>query len=170
MLAVHCARNRDHGFSDLSVDFIYGIPTLSDRAFAFNLEKVVALKVPHISAYSLTIEPKTLMDVMIRKNQLPEINNNKSLSAFIRSKEPTFDLCIACGSCAATCSAAQKTDFSLRKLNLLIKRGELEGIEAEIKKCMFCGKCLLVCPRGVNTRKLILTIIRAFEKHNVNAI
>jgi len=73
----------DHGFSDLSVDFIYGMPTLSDRAFAFNLEKVVALKVPHISAYSLTIEPKTLMDVMIRKNQLPGPEEEQSVSQFL---------------------------------------------------------------------------------------
>jgi len=101
-------------------------------------------------------------------NQIDYDNTNKSVAAYIRSKEPTFDLCISCGSCASTCSAANKTDFSLRKINILIKRGEITGLEAEIKKCMFCGKCQLVCPRGVNTRKLILFIIRALEKHNIN--
>ena len=103
-------------------------------------------------------------------NQIDYDNNNKSVAAYIRSKEPTFDLCIACGSCAATCSAANKTDFSLRKINILIKRGELTGLDEEIKKCMFCGKCQLVCPRGVNTRKLILFIIRALEKQKTNAL
>ena len=103
-------------------------------------------------------------------NQIDYDNNNKSVAEYISSKEPTFNLCIACGSCAATCSAAKQTDFSLRKINILIKRGEITGLEAEIKKCMFCGKCQLVCPRGVNTRKVILYIIRAFEKQNINAI
>lgn len=103
-------------------------------------------------------------------NQIDYDSNNKSVAAYIRSKEPTFDLCIACGSCASTCSTANKTDFSLRKVTILIKRGELSGLEAEIEKCMFCGKCQLVCPRGVNTRKLILLITRAMEKYNINAL
>jgi heterodisulfide reductase subunit C len=103
-------------------------------------------------------------------NQIDYDNNNKSVAEYIRSKEPTFDLCIACGTCAATCSAANKTDFSLRKINVLIKRGEISGLDAEIKKCMFCGKCQLACPRGVNTRKLILFIIRAMEKQKINAL
>jgi heterodisulfide reductase subunit C len=29
---------------------------------------------------------------------------------------------------------------------------------------MFCGKCQLVCPRGVNLRNVILTINRAIEQ------
>ena len=103
-------------------------------------------------------------------NQIDYDSNNKSVAAYIRLKEPTFDLCIACGSCASTCPAANKTNYSLRKINIMIKRGELSGLESEIKKCMFCGKCQLVCPRGVNTRKLVLFIIRAMEKYNTNAL
>ena len=103
-------------------------------------------------------------------NQIDYDSNNKTVAAYVRSKEPSFDLCIACGSCAATCSAAIKTDFSLRKINILLKRGELSGLEQEIKKCMFCGKCQLVCPRSVNTRKLIFYITRALEKYNNNAL
>ena len=80
-------------------------------------------------------------------NQIDYDNNNKSVADYIREKVPSFNLCISCGTCASTCSAANKTGFSLRKINLLVKRGELSGLEAEIKKCMFCGKCLLVCPR-----------------------
>jgi heterodisulfide reductase subunit C len=103
-------------------------------------------------------------------NQIDFDSNNKIIAAFIRSKEPTFDLCISCGTCSATCSAANKTEFSLRKIILLIKRGEVTDLENEIKKCMLCGKCQLVCPRAVNTRKLILVITQAFEKYNVNAL
>jgi heterodisulfide reductase subunit C len=85
--------------------------------------------------------------------------NDRSLSKKLFEKEPSFRICMACGSCGGTCSAAQFTDFSFRNIVVLIQRGELEGLGKEISKCMFCGKCSLVCPRGVNTRH-ILSLLR----------
>jgi len=73
---------QENGFSNISVDFIYGMPTLSDTAFENNLEKAVILGIPHISAYALTLEPKTAMDVMIRKNQMPGPDDDKSVLQF----------------------------------------------------------------------------------------
>ncbi len=73
---------RDAGFSNLSLDFIYGMPTLSYDAFRSNLEKAVDLHIPHISAYALTIEPKTAMDVKIRKQQTAGPDEEKSVSQF----------------------------------------------------------------------------------------
>jgi len=73
---------REAGFSNLSLDFIYGMPTLSDDAFRNNLEKAMALHIPHISAYALTIEPKTAMEVMIRKKQTSGPDEDKSVSQF----------------------------------------------------------------------------------------
>ncbi|MEI7490011.1 MAG: 4Fe-4S dicluster domain-containing protein [Bacteroidota bacterium] len=81
----------------------------------------------------------------------------------VKSLEPSMDLCIGCGSCTATCSAGGFTDFNIRKLHTVIRRGDPESIKAELKKCMFCGKCQLVCPRGVNLRNLILAMNRAIE-------
>jgi len=72
----------DKGFSNLSADFIYGMPTLTDAVFAGNLEKAVNLGVPHISAYALTVEPKTAMDVMIRKNRMQGPSEEKAASQF----------------------------------------------------------------------------------------
>ncbi|MCX6287382.1 MAG: 4Fe-4S dicluster domain-containing protein [Bacteroidetes bacterium] len=82
----------------------------------------------------------------------------------VRSIEPSLDVCIGCGSCTATCSASQFTNFNIRKLHTVIRRGDPESIKAELKKCMFCGKCQLVCPRGVNLRNLILAMNRAIEQ------
>jgi len=70
-------------------------------------------------------------------------------------KEPTLGICMSCGSCAGTCSVSQFEYFSFRKTILLLQRGELDGLKNEISKCMFCGKCTLVCPRGVNTRHIL---------------
>jgi len=82
----------------------------------------------------------------------------------LRSFEPSLDVCIGCGSCSATCSAALFTDFNIRKVHTLIRRGDTESIKSELSKCMFCGKCQLVCPRGVNLRNLILAMNRTIEQ------
>jgi heterodisulfide reductase subunit C len=92
--------------------------------------------------------------------------NDRSVSREVEMFEPSIKLCISCGTCAATCSAGEFTDFSLRKIILLVKRGEIEGLETEISKCMLCGKCQLACPRGLNTRNVILQISKALQKIN----
>ncbi len=45
-----------------------------------------------------------------------------------------------------------------------VKRGENQEALNNLSKCMLCGKCLLVCPRGVDTRKMILTLIQYLRK------
>ena len=56
------------------------------------------------------------------------------------------------------------TEFNIRKLQMLVKRGENQEALNNLSKCMLCGKCLLVCPRGVDTRKMILTLIQYLRK------
>lgn len=90
--------------------------------------------------------------------------NHRHVLDYIMEREPSFGLCIGCGGCAATCSAAQFTDISLRKLNILVKRGENDEVRRLMNKCMLCGKCTLVCPRGVNTRNVIFLTQQAFRK------
>lgn len=84
--------------------------------------------------------------------------NDRSVYFRVIEKEPTFRKCISCGSCSATCSSASFTDFNIRKIFILTSRGEIAGLKNELGKCMLCGKCILVCPRGVNTRNVILTL------------
>lgn len=83
--------------------------------------------------------------------------NDFLLNALFR-EVPSFRKCIACGGCSSTCSAAQHTDFSILKCNLLLRRGEHNTLRKELDKCMLCGKCTLVCPRNVNTRATIITL------------
>jgi heterodisulfide reductase subunit C len=96
--------------------------------------------------------------------QIDYESNNRDLADYIFAKEPSFRLCIECGGCSATCSTANFTDFSLRELNILIKRGENDKVRKNLKKCMLCGKCTLVCPRGVNTRNIVFLAKKAFLK------
>ena len=72
--------------------------------------------------------------------------------------EPSVASCISCGTCTATCSAGQFTEFNLRKIILLCKRGEVQALRSVIHRCMVCGKCQFACPKGVNTRNIVLIL------------
>ncbi|MEI6455072.1 MAG: 4Fe-4S dicluster domain-containing protein [bacterium] len=91
-------------------------------------------------------------------------HNDQRLLAFLNASDPSFNTCIGCGSCTATCSAGHFVDFNIRRVHTFLRRGETHLLKKEIQHCMFCGKCQLICPRGVNMRNLILTINRAIEQ------
>ena len=82
----------------------------------------------------------------------------------LEKRVPSFKRCINCGGCAATCSAGQFTSFNIRKIHNLYRWNEFTGIEEELQKCMLCGKCTLVCPRGVNLRDLIINLRKIMSK------
>lgn len=85
------------------------------------------------------------------------------IANYVKQHEVSFNTCIQCGTCAATCTAAQFTDYNPRKMYLTILRGQLAGVEKEIHACMLCGKCQTACPRGVNTRNVLMQIHKAVE-------
>ena len=84
--------------------------------------------------------------------------NDKAFASWLAQKAPSSKLCIGCGGCTAACTAGNMTEFNIRKLQMLVKRGENDEARKNLHKCMLCGKCLLVCPRGVDTRKMILAM------------
>ena len=63
-------RAQDIGFENLSVDLIYGTPTLSNEQWQKNLHTIFNLKIPHISCYALTIEEKTALASSIKKRKI----------------------------------------------------------------------------------------------------
>jgi len=81
---------------------------------------------------------------------------------------PSFAICIGCGTCMATCSAGRFTSLNLRQLQLMVMRGQTEKAHAETEKCMLCGKCQMICPRGVNTRHVILAINQLTKNQDSN--
>ncbi len=60
-------RAQDAGFTNLSVDLIYGLPFGS---WEHTWEEALALGVPHLSAYALTVEPKTALAYAVRNRSL----------------------------------------------------------------------------------------------------
>ncbi|MFC5542089.1 MAG: radical SAM family heme chaperone HemW [Bacilli bacterium] len=62
------------GFENISIDLMYGLPGQSMEQWEDTLEKALALNLPHYSAYSLIVEPKTVFYIQYSKGklQLPE--------------------------------------------------------------------------------------------------
>lgn len=75
-------RAQDAGFENITVDLIYGYPMLSDSKWKHNLDKVFELNVPHISSYSMTVEPQTALAAFIRKKKQPAMNEQQSAEQF----------------------------------------------------------------------------------------
>ena len=96
--------------------------------------------------------------------------SDRKVREYVTLMEPSFKLCFACGGCTATCTAGYHKPFNLRRMNTLIRRGEIEPLREEVTRCMLCGKCLLVCPRGVNTRNVVAAAAAAISKLDRNEL
>lgn len=70
------------GFENLTIDLIYGTPTMNDEQWYENLIIATRLGIPHISSYALTVEPKTNLDQKIRKGKALPVNEAQSAGQF----------------------------------------------------------------------------------------
>lgn len=73
---------RESGFDNINADLIYGIPGLSGDDWRSNLRQFFDLGIPHLSAYHLTIEPKTVFGVRKKRGELFEVSEDDSVSQF----------------------------------------------------------------------------------------
>ena len=70
------------GFKNLSVDLIYGSPTMNDEQWQYNLNTVFDFGIPHLSSYALTVEPKTALEHLIEKKKLVPVDEEQSARQF----------------------------------------------------------------------------------------
>lgn len=73
---------REAGFENMSVDLIYGIPDRETARWQLDLQKVLALNVPHLSAYALTIEPDTAFGRWEKKGKMLPADENLAAEQF----------------------------------------------------------------------------------------
>ena len=82
--AITCiSKAQDIGIDNISIDIIYGIPGNNLHDLALDIHKAVDTQVNHISAYSLTIEPKTVFGQQKKKGffkELPESMQSQKFS------------------------------------------------------------------------------------------
>ncbi|HMH34912.1 MAG TPA: radical SAM family heme chaperone HemW [Puia sp.] len=71
------------GFTNISIDLIYGSPTLPDEHWRSNVEQALAFDIPHFSCYALTVEPKTPLFKMIALAKSPDVNPDDQARQFL---------------------------------------------------------------------------------------
>jgi oxygen-independent coproporphyrinogen-3 oxidase len=70
------------GFSNVTIDLIYGIPGMSQEAWMSNLDISFSFDIKHLSAYHLTIEQGTVFGKMLGKGLIKEIDEEESTALF----------------------------------------------------------------------------------------
>ena len=70
------------GFDQLTLDLIYGTPTMNDRQWEENLNRIVHMGIPHLSAYALTVEEKTALHYLIRQGRADDVSEEQSARQF----------------------------------------------------------------------------------------
>ena len=70
-------------FNNITIDLIYGHPLLTDEKWRQNVQKVIDLKIPHISCYALTVEPKTPLSKQIKEKIKDDVEPEKQATQFL---------------------------------------------------------------------------------------
>lgn len=73
---------QDMGFENITIDLIYAIPSQDHTSWQQDLDKALALNVPHISSYCLTIEEKTVFGKWLKLKKIPPINEDFASEQF----------------------------------------------------------------------------------------
>ncbi|TAA68333.1 radical SAM family heme chaperone HemW [Planococcus salinarum] len=67
---------RKVGFTDISFDLMYGLPGQTMKQWEDTLEQAFSFDLPHFSAYSLIIEPKTVFYNLMTKGKLNTVTED----------------------------------------------------------------------------------------------
>lgn len=104
--------------------------------------------------FGFTLNPSSRIDL--------DKTDREKFAALVKA-EPDVLKCMACGSCTASCTAGKFTNTSVRSAILALQNGKQQQAVDLLKGCLLCGKCTMVCPRAINTRHLILSILAIYQ-------
>jgi oxygen-independent coproporphyrinogen-3 oxidase len=74
--AMYSIKEASRYFDNISIDLIYGIPGMSKERWQENLKIALSLKVPHLSCYALTVEPRTALETFIKQGIVPPVEDD----------------------------------------------------------------------------------------------
>lgn len=74
---------RDAGFTNISIDLIFAVPSSLMRSWERDLDVAIALDVPHLSVYGLTIEPRTPLGRWVARREVQESPDESFESEFM---------------------------------------------------------------------------------------
>ena len=67
------------GFSNISIDLIYGLPSSNAEQWNHNLDLFFEMDLPHLSAYALTLEPNSILTKQIELGKALPVNDEDAL-------------------------------------------------------------------------------------------
>lgn len=73
---------KEVGFQEVTMDLIYGIPTLTDEKWRKNLEIFFSTGLNHLSAYALTVEEKTALGQRINKGVSAPVDEDATIHQY----------------------------------------------------------------------------------------
>jgi oxygen-independent coproporphyrinogen-3 oxidase len=74
---------KQHGFENISVDLMYGLPGLSSAEWRQHIQTVIDFGVQHVSAYCLTVEEKTKLHKMVSGQELIPSDEDEQSEQFL---------------------------------------------------------------------------------------
>ncbi len=74
--------SRKAGFSNISIDLIYGLPGMTTKKWSSNLLQTFNLGIQHISAYHLSFEPGTVFYKSLNEGKLSLLSEDESLEQY----------------------------------------------------------------------------------------
>jgi len=81
--SMHCiALAQNGGFDNFSIDLIYGLPKMTPEEWQGQIDQALSLGVQHISAYCLTIEPKTVFGKLHERGEMKAVDDDAASSQF----------------------------------------------------------------------------------------
>lgn len=89
------ANARKHGFENISVDLIYGLPMQTIESWKYSVGTAISLSPNHISAYCLELHEGSLLTKKLEKGEIDVMDENDCLDCFKilhdRTKEAGFE-------------------------------------------------------------------------------
>lgn len=73
---------KENGLTNISIDMIYGLPGQQPGKWKSNLEELMHLDIPHISAYHLIYEENTPLYSLVRSGQVNPVEDEISIHLF----------------------------------------------------------------------------------------
>jgi oxygen-independent coproporphyrinogen-3 oxidase len=83
--AVHVAK--EAGFANVSVDLVFGLPASLGRPWSADLTEALALDVPHVSLYGLSVEPATALGRAVAEGREPPVDEERYREEFLEAAE-----------------------------------------------------------------------------------
>jgi oxygen-independent coproporphyrinogen III oxidase len=73
------------GLTNISVDLIFALPSALNRSWERDIDEALALDLPHLSVYGLTVEPRTPLGRWVARHSVDELPEEDFASEFLQA-------------------------------------------------------------------------------------